>query len=64
MRASLKDKAMDLPVFCSVYGLEDKSTENAILYCSKARLILTMEGNQPWEESDGSWLSPFLDVIW
>lgn len=63
MQALLRDRGMRLLVSCSVCRLEDRSTEHAILYYPRIRLIWRMARSQPWEEDDGSWLSPFLDMI-
>ena len=41
----LKDREMDIPPNCPIYGLEE-STKHALLHCPKVDLIWRMVGSQ------------------
>ncbi|XP_073101287.1 uncharacterized protein [Elaeis guineensis] len=56
-------RGIELPAACLVCGLEDETTEHALIYCPRACLIWRMAGYPPWGVSYGSWPSPFPDAI-
>lgn len=62
MGALLKDRGMDLSIFCSVCNLDDESTEHVLLCYARVRLIWRIAGSQTWEEIEGLWLGPFLNT--